>query len=47
MNSEQIVETSDFEIVELEYDVGGAGAVETADSQVNHAAWVLAFVTPR
>ena len=32
-----------LEIAELEYDVAGAGAVETADSQVNHAAYAICF----
>lgn len=32
-----------LEIAELEYDVGGAGAVEASDTQVNQAAYIIRF----
>lgn len=31
------------EFAELEYDVGGAGAVEPSDTQVNQAAFIVRF----
>lgn len=30
-----------LEIENLEYDVGGAGAVEASDTQVNHGAYLV------
>ena len=43
--SEQNIEV--LEIAELEYDVGGVGAVEPTDSQASNAAFLFyAFVTP-
>jgi hypothetical protein len=38
METEQKVENEAFEIEPLEYDVGGAGAVEASDTMVNHGA---------
>ena len=38
MNTNEAVE---LEIAELEYDVAGAGSIESGDSQVNHAAWII------
>lgn len=32
-----------LEIAELEYDVGGAGAVEASDTQVNQAAVIIRY----
>jgi len=37
--TEQTIEV--LEIAELEYDVGGVGAVEPTDSQASNAAFVL------
>lgn len=42
----EIVENDTFEICDLEYDVGGVGAEEASDSQVNHAAFVVAYKLP-
>lgn len=35
------IDTLDF--AELEYDVGGAGAVESNETQVNQAAYIFRF----
>ena len=38
METEQKGEVETFEIENLEYDVSGAGAVESSDTMVNHGA---------
>ena len=38
MDKEQNAEVETLDIENLEYDVGGAGAVESSDTQVNHGA---------
>jgi hypothetical protein len=38
MDTEQRAELETLDIEDLEYDVGGAGAVESSDTQVNHGA---------
>lgn len=41
------VEQEAIEISELEYDVGGVGAVESTDAETNHAAYfIVAFRLP-
>ncbi len=43
--NEQIIEV--LEIAELEYDVGGVGAIEPTDSQTSNAAFLFyAFIPP-
>ncbi len=37
--AEKIIQV--LEIAELEYDVGGAGALEATDSQMSNAAYVM------
>ena len=37
-NREDVAEVEALEIEDLEYDVGGAGAVESSDTMVNHGA---------
>jgi hypothetical protein len=41
MDTEENVETQALEIENLEYDVGGAGAVEASDTLVNHGAFIV------
>jgi hypothetical protein len=42
MEKEERVETTEaLEIENLEYDVGGAGAVESSDTMVNHGAYIV------
>ena len=38
MDTEENVDGEILEIEDLEYDVGGAGAVEASDTRVNHGA---------
>jgi hypothetical protein len=41
MDTEQRAELETLDIEDLEYDVGGAGAVEPSDTQVNHGAELI------
>jgi hypothetical protein len=41
MDTEQRAELEALDIEDLEYDVGGAGAVEASDTQVNHGAFIV------
>ena len=38
MEREEAAEVEALEVENLEYDVGGAGAVEASDTMVNHGA---------
>ena len=40
-NANEVAEVETLEIEELEYQVGGAGAVESSDTQVNHGAFIV------
>jgi hypothetical protein len=46
-SAELAVLESEFEIADLEYDVGGLGAGEATDAQVNYAANMVVMVMPR
>ena len=41
MDNEQRPEADVLDIEDLEYNVGGAGAVESSDTQVNHGAMMV------
>lgn len=44
---EQTMEVETLEIADLEYDVGGMGAVEAADSNVSNEGFIVVMVVPR
>jgi hypothetical protein len=41
MDKDQSGEVDVLDIEDLEYNVGGAGAVESSDTQVNHGAMMV------
>jgi len=41
MDKEERTETEALDIENLEYEVGGAGAVESSDTMVNHGALMV------
>jgi hypothetical protein len=41
MDTEEKVDVEVLEIEGLEYDIGGAGAVDAGDTQVNHGALMV------
>jgi hypothetical protein len=41
MEKEERAETEALDIENLEYEVGGAGTVESSDTMVNHGAYIV------
>lgn len=42
MSSQGTIEVETLEIADLEYEVGGMGALEPSDGQLSHEGWVVA-----
>ena len=45
MSSDQTIEIETLEIADLEYEVGGMGAVEPADARMSHKDSIVIVIT--
>ena len=46
MSSQETIEIETLEIADLEYEVGGMGALEPSDGQLSHEGFLVTMVVP-
>ena len=46
MSNQETIEVETLEIADLEYEVGGMGALEPCDGRLTHEGFVVVMVTP-
>lgn len=46
MSNEQTIEVEALEIADLEYEVGGMGALEPSDGRLSHEGFIVTNVFP-